>query len=155
MFIPKHIFKVNSFIHFILPFYMIMIRLLSGVPEAYVTYVYVHFTRDTIKRQFHPFTAKTGINQSACRPLFALLAKGITLLLIDIHRTGRREEGPGEDSTSTRSQCIRCNKKIRIKIFVLRYWRRPLLYSNYIKFPDVKGVTMLKYRICKTDKRQG
>ena len=25
----------------------------------------------------------------------------------------------------------------------------------YIKFPDVKGVTMLKYRICKTDKRQG
>ena len=104
MFIPKHNFKVNSFIHFILPFYMIMIRLLSGVPEAYVTYVCVHFTRDTIKQQFHPFTAKTGINQNACRPLLALLAKGITLLLIDIHRTGSREEGPGEDSTSTRSQ---------------------------------------------------
>ena len=25
----------------------------------------------------------------------------------------------------------------------------------YIKFTDVKGVTMLKYRICKTDERQG
>ena len=25
----------------------------------------------------------------------------------------------------------------------------------FIKFPDVKGVTMLKYRICKTDERQG
>ena len=88
---PNTIFKVNSFIHFILSFYMIMIHLLSGVHDAYVTYVCVHFTRGTIKRQFHPFTAKTGINQSACRPLLALLAKGITLVLIDIHRTGSRE----------------------------------------------------------------
>ena len=42
------------------------------------------------------------------------------------------------------------NKHIRVALL-----EAAITIFYYIKFPDVEGVTMLKYRICKTDKRQG
>ena len=42
------------------------------------------------------------------------------------------------------------NKNIRVALL-----EAAITIFYYIKFPDVKGVTMFKYRICKTDKGQG
>ena len=41
------------------------------------------------------------------------------------------------------------NKNIRIALL-----EAAITIFYYIEFPEGKGVTMLKYRICKTDKRQ-